>query len=88
MSRIVLYALASSLLAIGAGAASAQTWPVKPITMVVTYPAGGGADTMARLIARSLAKHWGNLSLLRTNQELAVRSALRLWQRRRPTATP
>ena len=59
MSRIVLYALASSLLAIGAGAASAQAWPVKPITMVVTYPAGGGADTMARLIAPKLGEALG-----------------------------
>ena len=26
-------------------------WPSKPITLVVTYPRGGGADAMARLIA-------------------------------------
>ena len=47
MSRNVLYAVAASLLAIVAGAAHAQTWPTKPITLVVTYPAGGGADTVS-----------------------------------------
>ena len=28
-----------------------SAWPTKPITLVVTYPPGGGADGMARLIA-------------------------------------
>ncbi len=59
MSRNVLYAVAASLLAIVAGAAHAQTWPTKPITLVVTYPAGGGADTMARLIAPKLGEALG-----------------------------
>lgn len=59
MSRNVLDAVAASLLAIVAGAAHAQTWPTKPITLVVTYPAGGGADTMARLIAPKLGEALG-----------------------------
>ena len=59
MSRNVLYAVAASLLAIVAGAAHAQIWPTKPITLVVTYPAGGGADTMARLIAPKLGEALG-----------------------------
>ena len=25
-----------------------EAWPTKPITLVVTYPPGGGADLMAR----------------------------------------
>ena len=31
--------------------AQPSTWPARPITLVVTYPPGGGADAMARLIA-------------------------------------
>ncbi len=42
-----------------ATAAQAQTWPSKPISLVVTYPAGGGADTMARLIAPKLGEALG-----------------------------
>ncbi|MEN9538122.1 MAG: hypothetical protein RLZZ126_357 [Pseudomonadota bacterium] len=34
-------------------------WPGKPITLVVTYPPGGGADTMARLIAPRLSEALG-----------------------------
>lgn len=31
-----------------AGAATAQTFPDRPIRMVVPFPAGGGADFVAR----------------------------------------
>lgn len=34
-------------------------WPARPITIVVTYPPGGGADLMARLIAPALGRELG-----------------------------
>lgn len=34
--------------------AYAQSYPSKPITLVVPYPAGGGADIVARLLAESM----------------------------------
>jgi tripartite-type tricarboxylate transporter receptor subunit TctC len=38
----------------------AQTaWPTRPITLVVTYPPGGGADAMARLVAPKLGEALG-----------------------------
>ena len=47
---------AALLLSLGvAGAAHAQDYPAKPITIIVTYPAGGGADLMARLLAPKIA---------------------------------
>lgn len=50
-----------SLVLLGAIApASAQTdFPSKPITLVVTYPPGGGADAMARLLAPKMAEALG-----------------------------
>jgi tripartite-type tricarboxylate transporter receptor subunit TctC len=39
--------------------ALAQAWPAKPIRLVVTYPAGGGADLMARLVAPKMAESLG-----------------------------
>ncbi len=35
------------------------SFPTKPITLVVTYPPGGGADAMARLIAPKMAEALG-----------------------------
>ena len=36
-----------------------QTWPNKPITLVVSYPAGGGADAVARSLSGPLGKALG-----------------------------
>ena len=49
-------ALAAAVLASSPGAAQAQNWPTKPIKFVVAYPAGGGADFIARLFSERLSK--------------------------------
>ena len=52
----------ASLLALGliATAAHAQTYPEKPIRMVIPVPPGGGTDILGRLVAQKLteANHW------------------------------
>jgi tripartite-type tricarboxylate transporter receptor subunit TctC len=52
--RIFRWFSVLALLCVG-GAAFAQDFPTKPITLIVTYPAGGGADLMARLIAPKMS---------------------------------
>jgi tripartite-type tricarboxylate transporter receptor subunit TctC len=39
--------------------ASAQNYPIKPIKLIAPYPAGGGVDAVARLIAERLAVRLG-----------------------------
>lgn len=39
--------------------ASAQSWPSKPIRMLIPYPAGGTSDILARMIGPELTKVWG-----------------------------
>jgi tripartite-type tricarboxylate transporter receptor subunit TctC len=50
--------LASALLALAAGSAAAQAFPVKPVRIIVPFPTGGGADIIARLYAQRLTEQW------------------------------
>ena len=50
---------AIGLLAVAAVPAAAQTYPVRPIQLVVPYPVGGIADKIAREASQDLAKHLG-----------------------------
>lgn len=47
------------LLALVAGAASAQQYPAKTVRIMVGYVPGGGVDTTARIMAASLTELWG-----------------------------
>ncbi len=60
--RQVLASLAS-LMALTAvphahAADAAAKYPDKPIRLIVPYPAGGGTDMMARLVANHMSQHW------------------------------
>src|SRR5450631_2788020 len=55
-------ALAAALLAaclLATGAASAQTYPNRPITLLVPFPPGGATDTIARIIQDPMQKSLG-----------------------------
>jgi tripartite-type tricarboxylate transporter receptor subunit TctC len=42
-----------------AGAVHAQTYPAKPIRIIVPFPAGGIADLYARIVGQRVADGWG-----------------------------
>ena len=52
-ARLARLAAAATLLA--GAAASAQTWPARPVTIVVPFPAGGTTDVLARAISTKLS---------------------------------
>jgi tripartite-type tricarboxylate transporter receptor subunit TctC len=52
--RVLAPALLSGLGLLASSAALAQEYPAKTITIVVPFSAGGGVDTMARLLAEQL----------------------------------
>jgi tripartite-type tricarboxylate transporter receptor subunit TctC len=47
------------LLALSAGSAMAQSYPTRPVTLVVGFPPGGGADAVARIVADKVGKLLG-----------------------------
>jgi tripartite-type tricarboxylate transporter receptor subunit TctC len=60
MRHILLLAFLA-LISLGAhtGPAAAQSWPERPVTMVVPFAAGGGTDLLGRIIAKRLAEVLG-----------------------------
>jgi len=50
----------AALFAVATGASAfAQTFPAKPVRIVVAFPAAGGTDIVARLLAPKLTDIWG-----------------------------
>ena len=52
--RKLLFALLCGALLQGIGGAAAETYPSRPITIVVPFPAGGPTDTLARILAERM----------------------------------
>ena len=50
---LIVALLAASLQAL------AQSWPAKPVRIIVPYPPGGGIDILARQLADRVAPQWG-----------------------------
>ncbi len=57
--RWMVAGLIASLLGLGTTAASAQTFPTKPVRIVVPFGPGGVGDLTARAVASSLSEQWG-----------------------------
>src|SRR6201996_2330369 len=59
-AAVFLYAaIAAASLCAQINPAIAQDYPIRPITLIVPYPAGGGVDTMGRLVGQRLSAALG-----------------------------
>lgn len=47
-----------------AGGAAAQSYPLKPVRVVVPYPPGGGTDILARPIVQRITERLGQSFLI------------------------
>jgi tripartite-type tricarboxylate transporter receptor subunit TctC len=57
--RSVLRAGAAGITLAAWGARAQSTWPSKPVTLVVPFPAGGGTDAFARPLSAQFSKQTG-----------------------------
>ena len=53
-------ALVSASLLVAAAPLQAQTYPAKPVRVVVPFPAGGIVDILARAVTEKIATNWGS----------------------------
>src|SRR4051812_17308159 len=56
MHRRLLYLV----LAFGAAYAQVQSYPAKPVRIIVPFPPVGAADLLSRTIAQKLGESWGH----------------------------
>lgn len=58
--RQALHGLVALAAALAAPWAAAQSWPSRPVTVVVPFPAGGGTDAFARPLSAVLTRQLGH----------------------------
>jgi len=68
-------------------AARAQTYPSRPITLIVPYPPGGGVDAMGRMVAQKLSSALGQQVIIENRPVAVPLSVCAPPSRPRPTAT-
>ena len=57
--KISKWLVAFVFMTVAAGAAFAQSFPAKPIRLLVPFPPGGGVDTLARIVGEKLSSNVG-----------------------------
>ena len=51
--------LAAALLAMAALHAHAQNFPIKPVRVIIAFPAGSATDIIGRVITQKMSEYWG-----------------------------
>jgi tripartite-type tricarboxylate transporter receptor subunit TctC len=63
-SALLLAATMAQGAAQGPPDTDANSFPTRPIRIIVPFPAGGPADIIARLVAQRMSEHWGQAAVV------------------------
>jgi tripartite-type tricarboxylate transporter receptor subunit TctC len=55
----IILSVISAALALGAGYASAQNYPDRPVRVIIGFPPGSGTDVMGRVVIQKVSDFWG-----------------------------
>ena len=64
MTRVLLFAALAVMILGFSNGTVAQSYPVRPITIVVPFPAGGPTDALTRLMAEEMSTRLGRPVLI------------------------
>jgi len=90
MNRATCLVLAVVLGLVGgwAGAAPAQEYPTRPIRLIVPFAAGGGSDSIARIMSQRLGQLMGQPIVVENRPGAGATIGPTSSPRPRPTGTP
>ena len=85
---IVCASIVAALAVLAAAPAQSQSYPARPVTIVVPLGAGGGSDLLARLVAQKLERRLGKPFVIENRPGGGTTHRRRCWSRApTPTAT-
>src|SRR5262245_55835549 len=64
--RLMKWIATGMIVLVGIVAAKAETYPSRPVTIIVPFPAGGPTDTIARIMADHMKNTLGQAVLVET----------------------
>ena len=59
LRRTIIRGIAATVFTLAGTNVYAETFPTKPVRILVPYAAGGAVDVLARTLGQSLSKTWG-----------------------------
>lgn len=64
--------VAAAIAAVAASPVYAQTYPARPIRLIVPYPPGGGTDFFARIVATEMGNSLGQTIVVENRRKSVV----------------